>query len=132
MTADVKQLVTEIMSLLYSMAPAQSRHALGILKDESDPAKILSVLRGGIKFMQRPSDHTHASAVVDRSFEILELGAQNLTAYPFLPPIDEQVIQDIVLLRAFDSRDETLPPRPYVSCMELAEKRESERLLIRV
>ncbi|QYS95150.1 Zn(2)-C6 fungal-type domain-containing protein [Trichoderma simmonsii] len=92
MTPESQRLLVEVMRLLNALPEKETLHILHSLRSETDAAVIYSTLRDGVPTTQRPSELRNAVAIMDNSFQTLELESQNPNAYPFLPPIIPQTL----------------------------------------
>ncbi|KAK0755994.1 hypothetical protein N5P37_011462, partial [Trichoderma harzianum] len=92
LTPESQKLLIEVMRLLNALPESEALCMLHSLRSETDAAVILSTLRGGVPVTRPPSELRNAVAIMDNSFEALELEAQNPNAYPFLPPFAPQTL----------------------------------------
>ncbi|KKP04360.1 hypothetical protein THAR02_03563 [Trichoderma harzianum] len=87
-----QKLLVEVIRILNTLPDREALRILHSLRTETDAAVILSTLRDGVPAIRRPSDLRNAVAIMDNSFQALELESQNPIAYPFLPPIVPQTL----------------------------------------
>ncbi|KAH0533398.1 hypothetical protein TsFJ059_001973 [Trichoderma semiorbis] len=92
LTLESQKLLVEVMRLLNALPERETIRLLHSLRSETDAAVILSTLRDGVPAGQRPSELRNAVAIMDNSFQSLELESQNPNAYPFLPPVMPQTL----------------------------------------
>ncbi|KAL7941836.1 N-terminal fungal transcription regulatory domain-containing protein [Trichoderma barbatum] len=92
LTPESQKLLVEVMRLLNALPEKDSVRMMRSLRNETDAAVILSTLRGGMPATRRPSEIRNAVAIMDNSFQALELEAQNPNAYPFLPLLHPQTL----------------------------------------
>ncbi|KAK4082759.1 uncharacterized protein Triagg1_1649 [Trichoderma aggressivum f. europaeum] len=92
LTPESQKLLVEVMRLLNALPERETIRLLHSLRSENDAAVILSTLRDGVPSIRRPSELRNAVAIMDDSFQSLELESQNPNAYPFLPPVMPQTL----------------------------------------
>ncbi|KAJ4863569.1 fungal zn(2)-Cys(6) binuclear cluster domain-containing protein [Trichoderma breve] len=94
LTTESQKLLVEVMRILNALPEREALLMLRSLKSETDAAVILSTLRDGVPTIRRPSELRNAVAIMDNSFQTLELESQNPNAYPFLPPMIPQTLPE--------------------------------------
>ncbi|PFH61554.1 hypothetical protein XA68_16977 [Ophiocordyceps unilateralis] len=93
LSPESRSLLLEVIHLLNGLPQEEQSSVVRILKNEDDASVILSTLRGGMDSKERPSDHATAMAIMDSSFQAIELESQNPNAYLFLPPLHAETLQ---------------------------------------
>jgi hypothetical protein len=110
------KLVFEVVQLLGAMPQDEASRVLRVLRGEHDASVILSVLRGGMDSKQRPSDLSNAAAIMDDSFQSVELATNFPVAYPRLPLIRVEALRagryDNLTKPIADQRIESGPGTP--------------------
>ncbi len=96
--------IEAVVRLLDSLPTEQVEQVLGVLKSQAGPARVASVLRGGIDITQRPSGLAIGATTLGSSLVSQELEIHNPVAYPFLAPIHDIPIEQDTINRLTQPR----------------------------
>lgn len=107
LTPNAKQSVVEVIQLLNSLPVEDTMRMLAMLKTQTDGASVLSILQGGMESKQRPSEAAMAAAVLNCTFESVEVEAQNPKAYPRLSSVGSEILRSSKYSRLLRSRGGT-------------------------
>lgn len=107
LTPNAKLSIVEVVTLLNSLPPGETIRMLAMLKTETSAASILSILNGGMDSKQRPSEAALAASMLNRTFESMELEAQNPKAYPTLSSVGSEILRSSKYSRLLRSRGGT-------------------------
>lgn len=95
MSQESQLLLLEVIRLLNSVPDDEAVQRLQSLKKEIDTSVIMSVLRKDGDPKQEPPDLRVFTPPLGDAFQILELSAQNPNAYPLLPDLDLETLQEV-------------------------------------